>query len=157
MTDSTTADGFDAQYAPSPSDRVREQVRAYEASAGAEEGTLEDRPVVILTSVGAKTGLVRKTPVMRIVDGDNYIAVASAGGSPSHPGWYANLCAHPLVRIQDGADVRDYLAREVTGDEKPYFWEVAERFWPHFPQYRESAQGREIPIFVLEPAAADQR
>lgn len=154
MTNTTTAAALDGEYAPSPSDRVRKQVCAYEASAGVEGGTLEDRPVVILTSVGAKSGLVRKNPVMRIVDGENYVAVASAGGSPTNPSWYANLVAHPHVRIQDGADVREFLAREVTGDEKTYFWAVAERFWPHFPEYRESAQGRDIPILLLEPAAA---
>lgn len=157
MTNVNTPDGLDGEYAPSPRERIREQVRAYEASAGAEGGTLEDRPVVILTSVGAKSGLVRKNPVMRIVDGDNYVAVASAAGSLTHPSWYANLLAHPLVRIQDGPDVGDYVAREVTGEEKTYFWGVAEQFWPHFPEYRESARGREIPIFVLEPAGAARR
>jgi deazaflavin-dependent oxidoreductase (nitroreductase family) len=81
--------------------------------------------VVILTSLGAKSGLVRKNPVMRIVDGDRYVAVASAGGSPTHPSWYANLLVHPLVRIQDGAQVREFLAREVTGNEKDYFWRAA--------------------------------
>jgi deazaflavin-dependent oxidoreductase (nitroreductase family) len=143
---------LDGEYIPSPDPHVREQVSTYESSDGVEGGTLEDRPVVILTSVGAKSGIVRKNPVMRIVDGDRYVAVASAGGSPKHPSWYANLVAHPLVRVQDGATVREFRAREVTGDEKTYFWTVAERFWPHFPQYRQLAQGREIPIMVLEPA-----
>ncbi|CAN5656449.1 nitroreductase family deazaflavin-dependent oxidoreductase [soil metagenome] len=144
--------GLDGEYVPSPDQRVREQVSAYEASGGVEGGTLEDKPVVILTSVGAKSGIVRKNPVMRIVDGNRYVAVASAGGSPKHPSWYANLAAHPFVRVQDGPTVREFRAREVTGDEKAYFWEVAERFWPHFPEYRQLAQGREIPIMVLEPA-----
>jgi deazaflavin-dependent oxidoreductase (nitroreductase family) len=148
----TTAGGFAGAYVPSPNPDVREQVRAYETSNGIAGATLEGRPVVILTSLGAKSGLVRKNPVMRIVDGERYVAVASAGGSPTHPSWYANLLAHPLVRIQDGAQVREYLAREVTGTEKDYFWRIAERFWPHFPEYRESAQGRDIPIMVLDPA-----
>lgn len=148
----TTARGFAGAYVPSPNPDVREQVRAYETSNGAAGATLEGRPVVILTSLGAKSGLVRKNPVMRIVDGDRYVAVASAGGSPTHPSWYANLVAHPLVRIQDGAEVREFLAHEVTGSEKDYFWGIAERFWPHFPEYRESAQGRDIPIMVLDPA-----
>jgi deazaflavin-dependent oxidoreductase (nitroreductase family) len=108
---------------------------------------------VILTTVGAKSGKVRKNPVMRIVDGDRYVAVASAGGSLTNPSWYANLVAHPRVRLQDGASVKEFVAREVTGDEKRHYWEVAERFWPHFPEYRRLARGRDIPIMVLEPIA----
>jgi deazaflavin-dependent oxidoreductase (nitroreductase family) len=114
---------------------------------------LEDKPVVILTTVGAKSGKVRKNPVMRIVHGDRYVAGASAGGSTKHPSWYANMTAHPLVRLQDGPTVGEYLAREVTGEEKTYYWGVAEQFWPHFPGYRELAQGRDIPIMVLQPRA----
>src|SRR5246500_5161069 len=94
--------GLDAEYVPSPVERVRKQVEDYEASGGVEGATLEGRPVVILTSVGAKSGKVRKNPVMRIVDGDRYVAVASAGGSPKNPSWDANLITHPVVRLQDG-------------------------------------------------------
>src|ERR1700743_2026334 len=112
---------LDGVYEPSPDARVREQVRAYEASGGTEGGTLEDRPVVILTSLGAKSGKVRKNPVMRIVDGDRYVAVASAAGSPKNPSWYANLVAHPVVRLQDGAVIRQFRAREVAGEEKTHF------------------------------------
>jgi F420H(2)-dependent quinone reductase len=151
---SDTGSGLDGQYVPSPSERARTQVAAYEASGGVEGATLEGRPVVILTSVGAKSGKVRKNPVMRIVDGDRYVAVASAGGSPTNPSWYANLVAHPKVRLQDGASVREFQAREVTGDEKQYYWTVAERFWPHFPEYRRLAGGRDIPIMVLQPIAS---
>jgi deazaflavin-dependent oxidoreductase (nitroreductase family) len=150
MSESTDS-GLDGEYVPSPDERVREQVSSYEATAGSEGGTLEDRPVVILTSVGAKSGIVRKNPVMRIVDGDRYVAVASAAGAPKHPSWYANLVAHPVVRLQDGATVRKYRAREVSGDEKTYLWQVAEQFWPHFPEYRQRAEGRDIPVMVLEP------
>jgi F420H(2)-dependent quinone reductase len=145
--------GFDGEYEPSPDARVRGQVRAYEASGGTEGGTLEGRPVVILTTVGAKSGKVRKNPVMRIVDGHRYVAVASAGGSPANPSWYANLVARPRVRLQDGASAKEFQAREVTGDEKRYYWTVAERFWPHFPEYRQLSGGRDIPIMVLEPIA----
>jgi F420H(2)-dependent quinone reductase len=145
--------GLDGEYVPSPTESVRTQVADYEASGGVEGGTLEGRPVVILTSVGAKSGKVRKNPVMRIVDGDRYVAVASAGGSPTNPSWYTNLVAHPRVRLQDGAIVREFAAREVSGDEKRYYWAVAERFWPHFPDYRRLAGGRDIPIMVLEPIA----
>lgn len=141
---------LDGPYEPSPVPRIRDQVAAYEATDGAEGGTLEGRPVVILTSIGAASGAVRKNPVMRIVDGEVYLAVASAAGAPRHPAWYANLVAHPAVRVQDGASVSDRVARELAGDEKTRAWEVAERFWPHFPEYRARA-GREIPIFALEP------
>jgi len=149
----TTESGLDGEYVPSPTDSVRTQVADYETSGGVKGATLEGRPVVILTSVGAKSGKVRKNPVMRIVDGDRYVAVASAGGSSANPSWYANLVAHPTVRLQDGDSVREFQAREVTGDEKPYYWTVAERFWPHFPEYRQLAGGRDIPIMVLEPIA----
>ena len=144
---------LDGEYVPSPTESVRTQVADYEASGGVKGGTLEGRPVVIVTSVGAKSGKVRKNPVMRIVDGDRYVAVASAGGSPTNPSWYANLVAHPRVRLQDGASVKEFQAREVSGDEKRHYWTVAERFWPHFPEYRRLAGGRDIPIMVLEPVA----
>ena len=152
---SDTGSGLDGQYVSSPSERVRTQVADYEASSGVEGATLEGRPVVILTSVGANSGKVRKNPVMRIVDGDRYVAVASAGGSPTNPSWYANLVAHPTVRLQDGATVREFRAGEVSGEER-YYWLVAERFWPQFPEYRRLAGGRDIPIMVLEPIAPTQ-
>ncbi|AGB23838.1 deazaflavin-dependent nitroreductase family protein [Mycobacterium sp. JS623] len=154
--DCDTGSGVDGQYVPSQSERVRAQVADYEASGGVAGATLEGRPVVILTSVGAKSGKVHKNPVMRIVHGDRYVAVASAGGSPTNPSWYANLVAHPTVRLQDGASVREFQAREVTGKEKRYYWTVAERFWPHFPQYRRLAGDRDIPIMALEPIALTQ-
>lgn len=132
-----------------------EQVALYEATDGREGGTLEGRPVVILTTVGAKSGELRKTPVMRIVDGDNYLAVASAGGAASHPAWYRNLVANPNVRLQDRATVHRLRARETDGVEKARLWGVAEQFWPHFPEYRISAGDREIPIVVLEPTAEE--
>ncbi|MGB8406742.1 MAG: nitroreductase family deazaflavin-dependent oxidoreductase [Mycobacterium sp.] len=128
-----------------------EQVALYEATDGRDGGTLEDRPVVILTTVGAKSGELRKNPIMRIVDGDNYIAVASAAGATSHPAWYRNLVANPQVWLQDGATVRRFRARETYGAEKAQTWLIAERFWPHFPQYRAKAGQREIPVIVLEP------
>lgn len=138
-------------YVPSPSDRVRKQVALYEATGGQEGGTLEDRPVVILTTIGAKTGSVRKNPVMRIKEGDTYVAVASAAGAPTHPAWYRNLIAHPQVTLQDGATVHQLRAREAHGAEKARWWEVAERFWPHFPEYRAKAGDRDIPVMLLEP------
>jgi deazaflavin-dependent oxidoreductase (nitroreductase family) len=140
-------------YQPSPSDRVREQVALYESTDGREGGTLEDRPVVILTTVGAKTGSVRKNPVMRIKEGDVYVAVASNAGAVRDPAWYANVKAHPEISLQDGATVHRVRAREVFGDEKSQWWRIAERDWPHFPEYREKAGDREIPVLLLEPIA----
>jgi deazaflavin-dependent oxidoreductase (nitroreductase family) len=142
-------------YEPSPSDRVREQVSLYEATDGREGGTLEGRPVVILTTVGAKTGNIRKNPVMRIKDGDVYVAVASNAGATSHPSWYRNIVVHPELSLQDGATVHRVRAREVHGDEKARWWKVAERDWPHFPEYRAKAGDREIPVVLLEPVVPD--
>ena len=140
-----------AEYAPSSSERVRDQVALYEATGGREGGTLEGRPVVILTMTGAKSGKIRKTPVMRIESDGTYVAVASAAGAPGNPAWYYNLIAHPDVRLQDGTEVRFLRAREVFGQEKTEAWKLAESRWPHFPEYRAKA-GREIPILLLEPA-----
>jgi deazaflavin-dependent oxidoreductase (nitroreductase family) len=140
-------------YVPSSSEPVREQVALYEASGGEEGGTLEGRPVVILTMTGATSGKVRKTPVMRIEHDGIYLAVASNGGAPSHPAWYHNLIAHPEVRLQDGAQVHSLCAREVFGQEKAQAWKLAESRWPYFPDYRAKA-GREIPILLLEAVNA---
>ena len=145
--------GLDGEYVPSPVARVRKQVEDYEASGGIEGTTLEGQPVVILTSAGAKSGKVRKNPVMRIVNADRYVAVSSYGGAPKNSSWYTNLFAHPTVRLQDGATVKDFRAREVSGEEKRRYWTIAEQFWPHFPEYRRLAAGRDIPIMVLEPIA----
>lgn len=138
-------------YEPSPRDQVREQVALYEASDGREGGTLEGRPVVILTTTGAKTVNIRKNPVMRIKEGDTYVAVASNAGATNHPSWYRNLIAHPQVSLQDGATVYQLRARESDGEDKAHWWGVAERFWPHFPEYRAKAGGRDIPVMLLEP------
>jgi deazaflavin-dependent oxidoreductase (nitroreductase family) len=139
-----------AEYVPSPSERARNQVARYEATDGREGGTLEGRPVVILTMTGATSGAVRKTPIMRIERAGSYVAVASAGGASSHPAWYRNLIANPDVRLQDGAQVHRLRAREVFGEEKAEAWKLADSRWPHFPEYRARTE-REIPILVLEP------
>jgi len=144
------------EYAPSPSERVRDQVARYEATNGREGGTLEGRPVVILTMIGATSRKLRKTPVMRIEHDGTYLAVASAAGAPNHPAWYHNLIANPDVRLQDGAQVHHLRAREVFGAEKTAAWELAESRWPHFPEYRAKA-GREIPILLLEPAPPSEQ
>lgn len=136
---------------PSPSDRVSDQVARYEASNGAEGGTLEGRPVVILTTIGGRTGAIRKNPVMRIPHGASYIAVASAAGAATNPAWYRNLTANPDVWVQDREVKRQLRAREVFGHEKARMWEIAEQHWPHFPEYRAKAGEREIPVVMLEP------
>jgi F420H(2)-dependent quinone reductase len=141
---------LDGEYAPSPIDRIRNQVAGYEASQGTSDNTLEGKPVVILTTVGATSLKVRKNPLMRMLEGDTYVIVASAAGALENPQWYRNIGAHPIVRLQDGAETSVRRAREVTGAEKAHWWQVAEGFWPHFPEYRERAQGRDIPVIVLE-------
>ncbi|WP_073874862.1 nitroreductase family deazaflavin-dependent oxidoreductase [Mycobacterium paraffinicum] len=142
---------LDGEYAPSPIDFVSEQVRRYEDSDGREGATLEGRPVIILTHRGAKTGKLRKTPVMRIPHNNGYLAVASYGGAPINPAWYHNLRAHSLVEVQDGATITTMTAREASTADKAELWPVCEAAWAHFPEYRASAAAREIPIFVLVP------
>ncbi|ADP78487.1 nitroreductase family deazaflavin-dependent oxidoreductase [Pseudofrankia inefficax] len=137
-------------YVPSLFPSVRDQVALYEATDGREGGTLEGRPVVILTHRGARSGKLRKTPVMRIELGPGYLVVASYGGAPNHPSWYHNLIANPLVLVRDGDTLRSMVAREAAGPEKAALWETADAAWPHFPEYRASTT-REIPLLVLEP------
>jgi F420H(2)-dependent quinone reductase len=148
---------FDREYEPSPIARIRDQVALFEATDGTQGNTLENRPVVILTSIGAKSGKLRKNPIMRVVDNGIYVAVASAAGAPTNPSWYRNLIAHPDVLIQDGAGVHHLRAREVSGAEKQRWWAVAESFWPYYPEYRRLAAGREIPLLLLEPTAPNEK
>jgi deazaflavin-dependent oxidoreductase (nitroreductase family) len=137
-------------YGPSPSDWAREQAELYERTNGEEGGDLRGRPVIVLTSVGAKTGKLRKTPLMRVEHGGRYAVVASLGGAPQHPLWYHNLKANPHVELQDRATKRDYIAREVVGDEKADWWQRAVETWPDYAKYQRKTE-RVIPVFVLEP------
>ena len=107
-------------------------------------------PIIVLTSVGAKSGLLRKTALMRVEHDGTYAVVASLGGAPKHPVWYFNLVKNPHVELQDGAEKRDYLAREVSGDEKAVWWERAVAAYPPYADYQKKTS-REIPVFVLEP------
>jgi deazaflavin-dependent oxidoreductase (nitroreductase family) len=109
-------------------------------------------PVVVVTSVGFKSGKLRKNPVMRIKHDGAYLAVASQGGAPTHPSWYYNLSAQPLVELQDGPVKGDYVARELSGDERALWWDRAVEVWPDYAEYQTGTQ-RQIPLFVLEPAA----
>jgi len=138
------------EYEPSTSDWAREQVEEYEASGGTRGTTLRGMPVIVLTSVGAKSGKLRKTPLMRVEHEGEYAVVASLGGAPKHPVWYYNLLAEPHVELQDGPQKNDYTAREVTGDEKALWWERAVAAYPDYADYQVKTE-REIPLFVLTP------
>lgn len=140
-----------AEYAPSPRQWVREQVALYEGSGGTEGTTMRGMPVVIITSIGATTGKIRKIPLMRVEHEGSYAAVASQGGAPKHPTWYFNLVADPRVEVQDGPVKQQMLAREVSGEEKAQWWERAVAAFPNYADYQEKAD-REIPLFVLDPA-----
>jgi deazaflavin-dependent oxidoreductase (nitroreductase family) len=138
------------EYAPSPSDWAREQAEKFEASGGTEAADLQGRPIILLTSVGAKTGKLRKTPLMRIEHDGEYAVVASRGGAPTHPVWYWNLVKNPHVELQDADVKRDYAAREVTGAEREVWWERAVEAWPPYAEYQTKTD-RIIPVFVLTP------
>jgi deazaflavin-dependent oxidoreductase (nitroreductase family) len=141
------------EYEPSSNPRDRKQVEQYEATNGVEGGTLKGKPVIVLTYKGAKSGKIRKTPLMRIEHNGTYAVVASNGGAPTHPLWYHNVIANPLVELQDGAVRQPLRAREVFGDEKNEWWKRADAAYPDFPAYR-ARSGRDIPVLVLEPLAA---
>ncbi|MFC3965936.1 nitroreductase family deazaflavin-dependent oxidoreductase [Nocardia jiangsuensis] len=138
------------EYEPSTSDWAREQAEQYEKSGGTEATTLRGVPVILLTTRGAKSGKLRKTPLMRVEHGGEYAVVASLGGAPKHPVWYFNIKADPHVELRDGTETKDYTAREVTGDEKAVWWERAVAVWPDYADYQ-TKTSREIPVFVLEP------
>jgi F420H(2)-dependent quinone reductase len=138
------------EYAPSTAGWARKQAERYEATNGAEANDLRGRPVIVLTSVGAKTGKLRKTALMRVEHDGVYAVVASMGGAPRHPVWYYNLKANPHVELQDGPSKRDYLAHEASGDEKAVWWERAVGTWPDYAKYQ-TRTTRQIPVFVLEP------
>ncbi len=138
------------EYAPSPVDWSREQADKYIESGGAEGTDLQGKPVILLTTVGAKTGKLRKTPLMRVEHNGEYAIVASLGGAPKHPVWYYNVVKNPRVELQDGTVTGDYDAREVFGDEKATWWERAVEAWPDYAKYQEKTD-RQIPVFVLTP------
>jgi deazaflavin-dependent oxidoreductase (nitroreductase family) len=139
------------EYVPSTSDWAREQAEKIEASGGTEGTELNGMPVVVLTSVGRKSGKLRKSPLMRVENEGKYAAVASLGGAPKNPVWYYNVVANPHVELRDGPVVTDMIAREVTGDEKAEWWERAVAAYPPYADYQNNTD-RQIPVFVLEPA-----
>ncbi|MDQ4138268.1 MAG: nitroreductase family deazaflavin-dependent oxidoreductase [Actinomycetota bacterium] len=135
-------------YEPSTSEWARKQAERFEASNGAEANTLRGVPIILLTSVGARTGKLRKTPLMRVEHDGQYAVVASQGGAPTHPVWYHNLVRNPHVELQDGDDRADYDARLVEGDERAVWWDRAVDVWPDYANYQKKTD-REIPVFVL--------
>ena len=137
-------------YEPSTSDWARENAELYMASGGTEGTELKGKPVVLLTTIGAKSGKLRKTPLMRVEHDGKYAVVASLGGAPKHPVWYHNISAHPRVELQDGTETGEYEAREVFGEEKATWWERAVAVWPDYADYQRKTD-RTIPVFVLTP------
>ena len=138
------------EYKPSTSDWARKQAEAYEASNGEKANTLRGVPIIVLTTVGAKSGALRKTALMRVEHGGRYLVVASKGGAPDEPKWAENMRRQPHVELQDGADKRDYLARELSGAERDEWWPRGTEVWPDYDNYQAKTD-RLIAIFLLEP------
>jgi deazaflavin-dependent oxidoreductase (nitroreductase family) len=138
------------EYQPSTSEWARTQAEKFEASGGTEANLLRGVPIIVLTTVGAKSGALRKTALMRVEHDGRYAVVASKGGAPDEPKWGENMRRHPHVELQDGADKRDYRARELAGDERAEWWARATAVWPDYDGYQTKTH-RQIALFVLEP------
>ena len=138
------------EYEPSTLDWARENAELYIASGGTQGTELKGMPVVLLTTIGAKSGKLRKTPLMRVEHDGEYAVVASLGGAPKNPVWYYNIVANPHVELQDGTASADYQAREVFGDEKAIWWQRAVAAYPDYADYQRKTD-RAIPVFVLTP------
>jgi deazaflavin-dependent oxidoreductase (nitroreductase family) len=142
------------EYKPSTSEWARTQAEVFEASGGTEMNTLRGVPIIVLTTLGARSGALRKTALMRVEHDGRYAVVASKGGAPDEPRWAANMRRQPLVELQDGAVKRDYLARELEGAERDEWWRRSVEVWPDYAQYQTKTD-RLIAVFVLEPVDAD--
>lgn len=142
--------GLSGEYLPSTSEWARVQAETFEATAGAEAAQLRGVPIVVLTSTGAKTGGLRKTALMRVEHEGRYAVVASRGGAPKPPAWFWNLRTNPRVALQDGSATREYLARELDGEEYDTWWARANAVWPDYDSYQAKTE-RRIAVFVLEP------
>ena len=139
------------EYEPGNADWANDQVATIEKSGGTEGTTMPNgAPVIVITSQGARSGKLRKTPVIRVEHDGAYAAGASKGGTPENPTWYYNLASHPLVEVQDATQKGDYTARELSGDERAQWWERAVQAWPDYAEYQTKTD-RTIPVFVLEP------
>lgn len=143
------------KYEPGTSGWVREHVEQILRTGTTDGIKVRGLPIVLMTYRGAKTGKLRKTPVMRVEHQGRYVAVASMGGGPVNPQWYAGLAAEPAVEVQDGTVTRLYRAREVFGDEKAIWWQRAVEAYPRYAEYQRKTD-RQIPVFVLEPVDADR-
>lgn len=141
------------EYEPSPTEFVRDQVETYESSGGTEGTTMHGLPVVVLTTKGAKSGKIRKAPVMRVEHDGRYAVVASLGGAPQNPVWYNNIRANPTVELQDGPERKDYEARELSGEERELWWDRAVAAFPNYAEYQTKTE-RTIPVVLLEPVAS---
>jgi deazaflavin-dependent oxidoreductase (nitroreductase family) len=137
-------------YEPSPWDWARADADKIMESGSTEGAEMKGKPIILLTTIGAKSGKIRKTPLMRVEHGGEYAIVASLGGAPKNPVWYYNVKANPRVELQDGPVTRDYEAREVFDDEKATWWERAVKAWPDYAEYQTKTD-RQIPVFVLTP------
>ena len=142
-----------SNWGPKEYEWAREQAERYDETAGTEAAELRGRPIVVFTNRGAKSGRLYKTAVMRVEHDGVYAAVASKGGAPENPKWYANLKAHPRVELRDGAVKREYIAREVSGMERDEWWARAVEAWPDYAEYQKKTD-RTIPVFVFEPVPA---
>ena len=136
------------EYEPSTLDWAREQAEKFEASDGEQANTIQGKPIILLTSVGAKSGKLRKTPLMRVEHAGEYLVVGSLGGAPKNPVWVYNLRKNPHVELQDGADRHDYTARELSGDEREVWWQRAVEAFPNYAIYQTKTD-RLIPVFLL--------
>jgi deazaflavin-dependent oxidoreductase (nitroreductase family) len=141
---------LDGDYEPSTQKWVRDQVELYESSAGTQGTMLHGKPVVILTTRGARSGKLRKAALMRVEHEGSYAVVASMGGAPKNPVWYFNAVAHPRVELQDGPARQDMVARELSGDERAVWWQRSVAAFPNYADYQKRTE-REIPVFVVEP------
>ena len=139
------------EYEPSTSDWARENAEEYMQSGGTRGAELNGRPVILLTTVGAKTGKLRKTPLMRVERDGSYAIVASLGGAPKNPVWYHNVKANPEVQIQIGARKRKMIAREASPQEEAQLWPKLEAMYPEFAEYRARCEGvRHIPVLIFD-------
>ena len=142
--------GIQGEYVPSTSEWVRDQVAAFEASDGAAGNEIQGRPIVVITSVGHKSGKLRKNPVMRVEHAGTYAAIASKGGAPEDPDWAANFVAHPEVELQDGPVKKTYRATLAEGPERAEWWDRAVAAFPNYAEYQTNTD-RQIPVFLLHP------
>ncbi len=138
------------EYEPSPWEPIADHVERYLATDGEDGAEWEGAEVILLGTIGRRTGKLRRTPLIRVKDGDDYLVVASMGGAPTHPQWYLNLVDHPEVTVQDRAEVHELRARTATPEEKAERWPVAVAQWPDYANYQAGTE-RDIPLVICEP------